>query len=278
MRKRTAWLIWIVLLAIAATACSTAEPEDASTPTPVVITAEVTPEPTAAPKDADLYDYGRDRTSEYVYLHSTLYHEIDCPLIYGDMEGILLADALEQGVHFAVCCAELGKSAVCDFPMNEGFSRTMLVTRKIQMVSEGGDVVQDIVYVTTGDVDFDINSNFLNYTCRFFYKEFGIDPAQIKVYVRTNAKEYHNMQCDKVANTNDKYYLYLMNAYEQKFTACKTCSAPSTTYNTMPVKAIDDAHYYYTTPAYIRRVLRGDIPDLSMNIDVARMKEGYYDE
>ena len=282
-KRLTAVVLFVAFFVISLTACTTPTAEVVAptmTPTPA---AAPTPTPEPKPEEYGRYDYGRARPSEYVYLselRGVVFHEIDCPWLFGDLQPILLVDALEQEIPYAKCCAELGKNHECNMPMNEGYARTIPAQRKVQMISEGGTLVQDIVYVTTGDTDFDINSNFMNYSCRFFYKEFGVDTADIKVHVRNNSKEYHNIQCEKIAgvSSSDRYYVYLFDAYEQGYTACKTCLPPIIEYSTMPVMAMDDARYFYSTPSYIQQVLRGGIPDPSMKIDTKSMFDGFYDE
>ncbi len=285
MKKRALQCLLAVLVVSMLASCAPAQtqqvdnsqqlPSESSTSTSSV-TPEPTPEPTPTPRPTE--DYGRDRTGEYVYLANEKYHEPNCQFLYGDMEGMLFEDAIGQGIEAASCCIKEGKLIACDFPLNEGFDRTMKIQRKIQIISEGGKSTQDVVFVTTGDANYDLNMNFVNYACRFFYKEFYLDPSEIRVHIRNNSREYHNTQCEKVINVSTKYYLHLSEVYEEGMTACKSCLPPTKQYVTMPKVAADDAHYYYVTPAFIRRVLSGREVDPKYLVDMERIDAGYYDE
>lgn len=279
MRKRILFGLLTAILLLALIACgqpAATETESDPTATP---TQEATPEPTPTPVPE--HDYGRDREAigEYVYLDADgeRFHEVECPEIYGELSPTLFSKAKDTGLTACAQCESMGDTQTPAFLYNPEFDRTMQVKKKINIRDKNGDY--DLIYVTTGDDSFDINSLYVNDSDRNWYKEFGIDPSIIKVYLQQGKSAYHNTLCEDVVNVEKKYYLFLTDVLgDRSMKACTKCQPPTAAWITLPVNTPDEAHFYLANEKYIKKVLDENYATPpEMNIDLERARNGYYD-
>lgn len=271
MHKRILPLLLAILMLLAG--CNVAQPSSTPSPTPTAEPATATPSPTPVP----LYDYGRSRIGEYVYTvtDDDFYHEIECEHVYGELNAILLADAQAQNMLPCDECKDGGKEPTVEFAYNSGFERTMQVKIKCNLTDSSGSF--DILYITTGDEDFDMNNLFINTPVRLLYKELDVDPANITMYGKVGGNIYHNSLCEAATDLTSKDVFTLADAYEHKMKPCSKCSPPTKDYYTMPVDSPDHMHFYYASPKYISKILSGKAyPAPEMNIDLDRMLTDYY--